>query len=461
MLEPYEAMQSDTDPLSPIADVLPRDYSVTKLGILPVDWKIRSVGELFDIQQGKSLSSKSNKGLRSRPFLRTSNVYWGRLDLTHLSKMDFSEEEEQKYSLQKYDLLVCEGGEVGRTAIWDADLSGIYYQNHLHRLRAKDTEIDPYFFMYWMQAGHLLLGLYQGAGNKTTIPNLSRSRLAELAVPVPPLPEQRAIAHVLRTVQRAKEATEQVIAEARELKKSLMRHLFTYGPVPVEEADKVRLKETEIGPVPEHWEVRAVRTLLREPLKNGHSARETLNPDGVRTLTLSAVTYNDFSPSNTKLTVADPNKVRDLWLKPGDILVERANTIEFVGLSALYKGPENYAIYPDLMIRVRCREEEVIPGYLVEYLRTDRCRKYFRDNASGTAGSMPKISQGVVEQALIPIPSFGEQRRIATTSEQLDDKVRSEQARLASLDALFQSLLHHLMTGKVRVNHIAQSLGVE
>lgn len=440
-------------------DTLPEGFKMTELGPLPEEWQVVRLGEVLkevDVRAGEL--GQDAKELPVLSLTRNDGLI---LQAERFGKR-IATEDVGDYKVVRQGQIVNNPYVIWEGAVhilskFDAGLVSPVYPVW----EAISSRADAWFVDHLLRMPAAIAAYNRfaaGAVNRRRA--IRKTDFLSVEIPLPPLSEQRAIAHVLRTVQRAKEATEQVIAEARELKKSLMRHLFTYGPVPVEEADKVRLKETEIGPVPEHWEVRAVRTLLREPLKNGHSARETLNPDGVRTLTLSAVTYNDFSPSNTKLTVADPNKVRDLWLKPGDILVERANTIEFVGLSALYKGPENYAIYPDLMIRVRCREEEVIPGYLVEYLRTDRCRKYFRDNASGTAGSMPKISQGVVEQALIPIPSFGEQRRIATTSEQLDDKVRSEQARLASLDALFQSLLHHLMTGKVRVNHIAQLLGV-
>ncbi|RMD64043.1 hypothetical protein D6833_04910, partial [Candidatus Parcubacteria bacterium] len=138
---------------------LPDGYRMTELGPLPAEWQVVRLGEVFDIQQGKALSRKKDKGIRSRPFLRTANVFWGRIDLSIIDQMDFSEEEEEKYKLHPGDLLVCEGGDVGRTAIWEGKLDGVYYQNHLHRLRPKVPEVETCFFMYWMQAAITLLNL--------------------------------------------------------------------------------------------------------------------------------------------------------------------------------------------------------------------------------------------------------------------------------------------------------------
>jgi len=199
----------------------------SEIGPLPAHWRVVRLGEVFDILQGKSLSAKQNKGVRPRPFLRTSNVYWGYLDLSKLDVMDFTEEEEQKFALQRGDLLVCEGGDVGRTAMWEGQMQGVYYQNHLHRLRARDNNVNPAFVMYWLQTAFTLLNLYSGSSNKTTIPNLSQGRLAVFPIPLPPLDEQREIAHMLQAVD-AKIAAEQARRAAlEELFKSLLHELMS------------------------------------------------------------------------------------------------------------------------------------------------------------------------------------------------------------------------------------------
>jgi len=104
---------------------------------------------------------------------------------------------------------------------------------------------------------------------------------------------------------------------------------------------------------PRGWCWATLDALLREPLRNGHSAKATRTGAGLRAFTLSAVTQGDFSERNTKQTVADPEKVKDLWAEPGDIYVERSHTPELVGIARLYNGPSRYAFIPDLFITVR------------------------------------------------------------------------------------------------------------
>lgn len=199
----------------------------TEIGPLPAHWQVVRLGKVFDIQQGKALSRKKDQGIRPRPFLRTANVHWGYIDLSTLDFMDFTPEEERKYALQEGDLLVCEGGDIGRSAIWENEVSGIYYQNHLHRLRRKTENVEPRFYMYWLQAALTLLGLYRGTGNKTTIPNLSRTRLGAFAIPLPPLPEQQEIARILQAVDRRIQAEEQHKQALETLFKTLLHDLMT------------------------------------------------------------------------------------------------------------------------------------------------------------------------------------------------------------------------------------------
>src|SRR5206468_2176305 len=120
-------------------------------------------------------------------------------------------------------LLVCEGGEIGRAAIWDGSVTPMAFQNHLHRLRPKSDDVEPQFYVYFLQSAFTLLGIFEGAGNTTTIPNLSSGRLAALNVPHPPLEEQRAIAGAFRAVRGAQELNRSLVAITLELKSAAMR----------------------------------------------------------------------------------------------------------------------------------------------------------------------------------------------------------------------------------------------
>lgn len=172
------------------------------------------------------------------------------------------------------------------------------------------------------------------------------------------------------------------------------------------------------------WTVVALDSLLREPLRNGHSAKATNDPRGLRAFTLSAVTEGDFSVHNTKRTVADAAKVARLWAEPGDLFIEMSNTPELVGTARLYEGPRDFAFFPDLVIRARI-SSAILVRYLEITLQADSGRQYFKARAQGISGSMPKIDQAVIERFPIPLPPLAEQRRIVAEVDRLMSLARA------------------------------------
>lgn len=168
----------------------------TVIGPIPKNWKVSKFGDHYEIVQGMSIKGNLSSDESGVPFLRTSNIRWGKIDLSSVSKMNIDKSTAK--NLQKGDLLVCEGGEIGRAAIWSDEISSCTYQNHVHRLRPNDNNIiDSRFVMRWLEEGFCHRQVYEGVGNKTTIPNLSRSRLAEMSFPLPSREEQSKIADII------------------------------------------------------------------------------------------------------------------------------------------------------------------------------------------------------------------------------------------------------------------------
>ena len=212
-------------------------------------------------------------------------------------------------------------------------------------------------------------------------------------------------------------------------------------------------KDALSAAIPTDWDVTQLGEVLAERLKNGQSSPATGDGDGVRTLTLSAVTQWNFSESFTKFTSANPDRVRDLWLRQGDILIERANTRELVGTAALYDGPPDWAIYPDLITRVRIDPERVLPEFAAEFLASKFARNYFRRHASGSAGNTPKVSHRIIERLPVPVPPIAEQGGVAKRIQQVRRKAQVETARSEALRDLLDAAIVDAMPRGPQLMH--------
>lgn len=403
---------------------------------LPPSWSVKTVGDIGSYLNGFAFKP-TQWGSEGLPIIRIQN-----LNDRNKAFNYYDGEVPEKYRIRDGDILISWSASLG-TYRWNR--GDAWLNQHIFKATPNLEGLSDEFF-YWV----MVHGIERIAGNArgSTMKHVTGKEFANSQVALPPLPEQKRIAHILSTLQQAIEAQERIIQTTTELKKALMHKLFAEG------LRNEPQKQTEIGPVPESWEVVELVTLLREPLRNGHSAKATADEDGIRTLTLTAVTQRDFSIENTKVTCADPHRVRDMWLKSGDIFIERANTADYVGLAGLYEGAEDFAIFPDLLIRVRVDTARIFPKVLIEWLLAEPCRRYYKKNARSTAGNFPKIDQGTVEKTLIPVPSAAEQAELESSFRTLDEKLGQHTGRKAALQDLFRTLLHELMTAKIRVHDI-------
>jgi len=396
----------------------------TEIGQFPSTWDVDRIDSAFDIQQGKQVSKKNRDGEHQRPFLRTKNVFWNRLDLTDLDQMHFIEAEQTRLELRANDLLVCEGGSIGRTALWNNEVEGCLYQNHLHRLRVKGQKADAQFSVYWLWYAFDVGKLYFGRGNVTTIPNLSQSKLAELPMALPPLPEQKKIAHILATVQRAIEAQERIMATTTELKKALMHKLFTEG------LRGEPQKQTEIGPIPQSWEVVEIGDVFK--FTSGKKKPKDTSP--IRTEKQNIPVYG----GNGVLGYSSERLL-------GDQTVILGRVGEYCGCAHL---TEPIAWVTDNALYVK---EEKVPVNRV-YARAHF--EHLNLNRYSNKMGQPLITQGIINRVQFGLPTRAEQDELASAFTTLDSKLARHKAKLAALQDLFRTLLHELMTAKTRVHEL-------
>ena len=189
-------------------------------------WPAALFGEIAESRLGKMLDAKQQTGEHRRPYLRNLNVQWARFDLSSVLEMDFPPEQRNEFLLRQGDLLICEGGEVGRSAIWDEQIPECYFQKALHRVRPHTNKCVAEYLLYLLWALARRGGLID-LNSKATIPHLTGVQLAALQIPLPPVNLQRAFAGL---VQRASAVTQKRLASGNKLEalfRTMLHRAFT------------------------------------------------------------------------------------------------------------------------------------------------------------------------------------------------------------------------------------------
>ena len=227
---PYEKIGKN-EPVC-IADEVPFE--------IPESWEWVRLGELFQHNTGKALNS-SNRSGELLTYITTSNLYWNRFEIGNLRKMYFSEIEIQKCTATKGDLLVCEGGDIGRAAIWSYD-TDIRIQNHIHRLRSySEICVEYYYYIFFLYKHAGWIG-----GKGIGIQGLSSNALHSLLFPLPPLQEQRRIVTKIKEIAPFLDKYEQIeqhinalnVKFPEMLKKSILQEAVQGKLVPQDSSDE-------------------------------------------------------------------------------------------------------------------------------------------------------------------------------------------------------------------------------
>jgi type I restriction enzyme, S subunit len=401
---------------------------------------MRPLGELFEIGAGKTMSAAAREGSAKTPFLRTSNVLWDEIDLTTVDEMAIPADELENKLLQTGDLLVCEGGEIGRAAIWNGDIERMSFQNHVHRLRPLADDVEPRFYVYFLQCGFTQLGIFEGVGNKTTIPNLSRNRLAALQVPYPDLTEQRDIASALVCVRRAMRLHGQSLMLAEDLKQSVMQAVFATG-LRGEPSHETQVGLTPVSwrqcPLKEHFQVASGGTPNRGVAAYWANGTIPWVKTGeinycVITRTEECITPEGLAGSSVKLFPAGT-----LLMAMFGQGVTRGR-VGFLGIEATC-NQACAAIQP--------ADEAIDVRFLYHFLTW----RYEAIRSLAHGGQQQNLNLEIVRNMAITFPeSRDEQHEIVASLDAIDRKIDLHRRKTAILNELFKSLLHKLMTGQIR-----------
>ena len=422
---------------------------------IPDSWEWVTLKSIAISSLGKTLDKAKNKG-ELKPYLCSINVYWDGIDLTTVKEARLEEGELPKYLLKPGDLLICEGGDVGRSAVWESTQE-MYYQNALHRVRFYGG-INPYFFQLLLECykGNLILDTYSKG---MTIKHLVQTALNAIIFPLPPLAEQNRIVDAinrllpfLRSYDRAEKRITALNTEFPEtLKKSILQEavqgkLVSQDPSdePAEalleriRAEKQRLiKEGKIKKdkhesiifrrdnshyekldgverciddelpfeIPDSW-IWVRWGSIAESIQYGYNA--PAKQDGrIRMVRISDIHENAVVWQTVPFCDIDEADIPIYLLQQNDILFARTGGT--VGKSFLVSEVPCESIYAGYLIRTRY-SSLLCPQYLKYFMESPL---YWQQLKSGTtATAQPNCNGQTLSKMLLPLPPASEQHRI-------------------------------------------------
>lgn len=212
--------------LRPPREEAPELYQDSAIGWIPKEWEVKIISQVFSIQLGKMLSPAAKTGKFECSYLNNKSVQWDQVNVEQLESMDFYPEEREKFKLLYGDLLVCEGGDVGRTAMWRNDLDNCFFQKTIHRLRPINDEVLPEFMLRYMWYAKKT-GIFNNFTSQTSIAHLTREKLSMVNVFVLNIAEQKQLIKQFNSIDNKISDESTLLEKLQKQKSGLMQDLLT------------------------------------------------------------------------------------------------------------------------------------------------------------------------------------------------------------------------------------------
>jgi len=431
------------------------EFKETEIGPLPKDWGVMRLEYIVEKMKAGGTPStniseywngdiplvKVEDVVKSNKFLFSTNLYITNKGLENSSA----------WLVPENSIILTMYGTPGEVCINKIPVA--VTQNVMGIVKNEKITID--FFYYVLKFAkiytlHLIT-------DRTIFTHFTLSKAKNLKIPLPPLSEQQKIAAVLSAIQEAKEKTERVIEATKNLKKSLMKHLFTYGPVPLSDIDKVELKETEIGPLPTHWQVVRFAEVTEELISGDWGEEYKKDNNYIESYVIRGTDFNLLQKGiidNVPIRFIKISSFEKRRLSNNDILIELSGggPDQPTGRVYIYNFDSNINIcFSNFVKKIKVNNYKCLPFFYYLYW------KYLYE--LGKTLIYEKRTTGIrnfkykefLENEYIPLPPLPEQQKIAEILSSVDEKIQKEEERKRALENLFKSMLHNLMTGKIRI----------
>jgi len=405
-----------------------KGYKNTPIGRIPADWEVVRFGDVAQIIMGQAPpSSTYNKEGNGLPFLQ--------------GKAEFKEIYPSPSIYCSKPIKIAETNDIllsVRAPVGDVNITPFRccIGRGLAAVRAKKGKLYYLFLFYYLKLNGKK---FENLSSGSTFKAIKKEDIENFFISLPSLPEQKKIAEILSTVDKAIQKVDEAIVKAERLKKGLMQELLTKG------IGHKEFKDTEIGRIPKEWEVVRLGKVL-EICQYGLSV--PLKEKGKYPIIRMDEIVNGYViPHITKYTDIDEETFRKFRLEKGDVLFNRTNSYELVGRTGIFLLDGDY-VFASYLIRLRPKHDVLHSHFLTFYLifSQDKLRQL-----ATKAVHQANINATNLKNFKIPLPPLPEQQKIAEILSAVDKKLELERKRKEKLERIKKGLMNDLLTGRRRV----------